>query len=1732
MAVSFDVSFQESLAGLQELNARLSGLGPKLDLLESKGVIGATRYRSALDTTTASARKMALTLQRSGADAETAHNVAQQGANRATKSYQRMADSAVTAAATAAELKNSNSQLRDVLLQTAVNEDYVRRERKKAVQQAREYIDANANLRSIISQMSNAEKEQAVTGQRLAWGYETLNQRSAELSAQQQRAKAAVDNFNRSMVEGQNNIQAYTGENHRAAQAARRLAQEEESATNSRRQELDQLRNAMEQTAQAEQRYQSNARETVQATRLQTTSEARLREERERHVAGAKAYNDSLMRQARSARDAELATGKYASQLKRLQASAANGSSDKLNNQLSQLARNGREATSSLSVLGKQEAELESRESRLVSKIEMRNKATRKLAQATNVLSNAEARQVRKMEESITQYSRQAQYASMTSAELLGLSSGHSKLSREMSVNAQAAAAFRAALGGLNSSIGIYTSATVLMASATYATAAALRETVSAGMEFNKTMSRAEAIMMSGSDHLTDSVSTMSALESQVRSLGQSTVFTATEVSSGLVDLGMAGLSSAEAMRGLKPALDLASIGSIDMSESADIATNVMTTFRISASDLGEVVNVLSTAISNSNTDIQKLANALSYVGPAAKAAGFELRDTVAAIELLSNAGVKSSKAGTGLRRFMLSIQNPTSKGADVLREYGIALDDARGQTRSLMDILGQFNDALHRDAIAPAERMSAIVDLVGVRAASAVSRMVSSVDELGVLRRQLDNVSGAAEEMRATIEDNLASDWDKLKSAFQDVQLEVFEEFQWSLRELALTWTDTFQKMTIEDDTGVSQLDRLIATVHKLTDAAIGAGAAFIALKAGSAGKNIFGAMASGAGKAADRMRVMARRAKASTLIQLRQTKAVQGSTVAIHGQTNAMISANAAGLMFTKTLQGLAVAGAAVGRALSWFMRIAGWVGIIWGAYTAIKSAFGDTDSYVQTHKDRIQSLKEDYKDLNKEIEKTQQEKSRKALTEQRENSRKELSRVDDQLNDYRQMRPDAQGEDALQAIDDRISMLQRRREELNQTFLESGQALRKLGASKEQISDITEEQDYFASIVAKSTRELNDASEAMQAYGIGAEAVQEQNVEMWRKAKLVAEGYFSYITAQKEEMEKDNPLFIDDLNKALEDQRTRMDDENRFENQSTTEKMIELEKELAMRKAEVASMDAMGVDKSLSRYERVKSSVMELGESLNDLRYEYQDLAADGSATYEELISLQRDDAQSIEDLRSRLAGLNAQRMGMIASAVVNNTKLDVEAVNNLLDKQVELMKSIGQQEEENQRKAERAAREAERERERERRELENKMDQYRKILESADEVRAATAKFNDQSKTLQSLLDGGHIEEEDYNAALDVIRDKYWDNVAAGDAYIKTVRDLNEEIAKGGEAMSAGGWIQNMRVAETWQKIPHMQERGELLEQRTQYQQRQDAESAVPGFDSEAQFEDNKFGEYNNLQNTAEDVKTQAGMEKTDLQLKEMQAIFDGRLEAAENYANQRERIEQNLQDRLRQIDEQSNQAMLTGASNSFGELASITKAFAGEQSSIYKSMFAVSKAFAIANSIVNINAAIAKATASGATWQEQLAAMATVTSATAGIVSNIRSVTMATSGEGESGGDSGGGNYAGMYDKGGHIPASQYGIVGEHGPEIVHGPANVTGREETAKKRGGGGDMNINFSPNLQIDMSGSGDEEEDQRRAEEMSKTLNKQMESKFLELVHRETRPNGVLDRWKRSSR
>lgn len=127
------------------------------------------------------------------------------------------------------------------------------------------------------------------------------------------------------------------------------------------------------------------------------------------------------------------------------------------------------------------------------------------------------------------------------------------------------------------------------------------------------------------------------------------------------------------------------------------------------------------------------------------------------------------------------------------------------------------------------------------------------------------------------------------------------------------------------------------------------------------------------------------------------------------------------------------------------------------------------------------------------------------------------------------------------------------------------------------------------------------------------------------------------------------------------------------------------------------------------------------------------------------------------------------------------------------------------------------------------------------------------------------------------------------------------------------------------------------------------------------------------------------------------------LNTVQEAWEARIITEEEAAGRIVAINQQMHNQIAEAQQAQQSVALSSASDTFGSLADIAKAFGGEQSGIYKAMFAASKAFAIADSIIKIQQGIANAMS--LPFPANLAAVATVASQAASIVSNIQAVAL-------------------------------------------------------------------------------------------------------------------------------
>ncbi|HHF3391619.1 TPA: tape measure protein [Haemophilus influenzae] len=136
-----------------------------------------------------------------------------------------------------------------------------------------------------------------------------------------------------------------------------------------------------------------------------------------------------------------------------------------------------------------------------------------------------------------------------------------------------------------------------------------------------------------------------------------------------------------------------------------------------------------------------------------------------------------------------------------------------------------------------------------------------------------------------------------------------------------------------------------------------------------------------------------------------------------------------------------------------------------------------------------------------------------------------------------------------------------------------------------------------------------------------------------------------------------------------------------------------------------------------------------------------------------------------------------------------------------------------------------------------------------------------------------------------------------------------------------------------------------------------------------------------------------------------------ELAQLQAFNETKLLTEEEYQTRRQQIIDKFKNEQYQQEMGKYAQGLGELGGAFGDLASMVEQSAGKQSAAYKAMFAVSKAFAIAEATVKLSQAVSQALAdpTAFTPAQKFANMAAVAAAGANVISQITSVGFATGG---------------------------------------------------------------------------------------------------------------------------
>jgi TP901 family phage tail tape measure protein len=317
---------------------------------------------------------------------------------------------------------------------------------------------------------------------------------------------------------------------------------------------------------------------------------------------------------------------------------------------------------------------------------------------------------------------------------------------------------------------------------------------IAPGIGFDKQMSGTQAIL--GLDKGDDK---LAAIRQQARDIGATTAFSPGDVARTQTTLARSGYNADDVLAATGSTVNLSLAADVDIAEAADIITNMQSAFNLPTTEIERVADVMTKGFTSSNTGLVELGEAMKYVAPIAEAAGASIEDTTAMLGILADNGIKGSMAGTGASAIFNRLQAPMGKAVEAISELGVKTRDSKGNMLPVEKILKAIHKSFEKNKLGTAEQGEYLKVIFGEEAMKGAIKLVAAAGDgsLDNKRLTIRDSKGTTELIAKIQTDNLDGDLKNLQSAWEDLQIEVFDKENSALRRLTVSATEWLGKVS-----------------------------------------------------------------------------------------------------------------------------------------------------------------------------------------------------------------------------------------------------------------------------------------------------------------------------------------------------------------------------------------------------------------------------------------------------------------------------------------------------------------------------------------------------------------------------------------------------------------------------------------------------------------------------------------------------------------------------------------------------------------------------------------------------------------------------------------------------------------------------------------------------------------------------------------------------------------------
>lgn len=266
------------------------------------------------------------------------------------------------------------------------------------------------------------------------------------------------------------------------------------------------------------------------------------------------------------------------------------------------------------------------------------------------------------------------------------------------------------------------------------------------------------------------------ALTDNAKKLGETTKYTAAEVTNLQTELAKLGFTKNEILSATESVLKFAQATDSELAEAAALAGASLRMFGAEATESKRYVSAMSIATTKSALSFSYLRDALPTVGPVAKAFNFEIEDTLALLGKLADSGFDASSAATATRNILLNLADSGGELATALGKPVKSLPELVSGLQKLRDKGVDLNTTLQ---------------LTDKRSVAAFNAFLQSADKITPLREAITGVEGDLDQMAATMGDNVKGAMAGLGSAWEALMIKMSETTNGPLKGLIKWITD-----------------------------------------------------------------------------------------------------------------------------------------------------------------------------------------------------------------------------------------------------------------------------------------------------------------------------------------------------------------------------------------------------------------------------------------------------------------------------------------------------------------------------------------------------------------------------------------------------------------------------------------------------------------------------------------------------------------------------------------------------------------------------------------------------------------------------------------------------------------------------------------------------------------------------------------------------------------------------